>query len=282
MINTKTLIRGRAMGFLASLLVLATAAAVLLPRAKSSIRLKLKDVVAEAVREQTPRVVQVSAWDESRHIGLAINRRVADQSAAFVANNMPAAKDYADKFALMDAALQRVAPNLKGMWCEFGVYKGTTINYIASKTAGPVYGFDSFEGLPEDWRPGFEAGVFKTPGLPAVRANVRLYRGWFKDSLPIFEKDHPEPLAFGHLDADLYSSTKDVFEALGNRIVAGTVLQFDEFFNYPSWEEGESKAFLQFCQARQAEIEYIGYVASDQQVAVRINKIAPPRLPRAR
>jgi predicted ester cyclase len=62
---------------------------------------------------------------------------------------------------------------------------------------------------------------------------------------------------------------------MGDQIVAGTVLQFDEYFNYPGWREGEWKAFEEFCEARHAEIEYIGYVADGEQVAVRVSKIAP-------
>jgi hypothetical protein len=249
---------------LAATLVLALAGLVLYPMARAAVRRSLRKDIAQVLREQ------------SRDLNLIASRRAAEDTADFVAREMGRAKVCKDKFALFDAALGRVDPNLKGMYCEFGVWKGTTINYIASKTPGPVHGFDSFEGLPEDWRPGFAAGAFKAQALPKVLPNVRLYKGWFKDSLPVFKQDHPEPLAFGHCDADLYSSTKDVFDALGDRIVAGTVLQFDEFFNYTGWREGESKAFLEFCQARQVEVEYIGYVPDNEQVAVRIKKIAPP------
>jgi hypothetical protein len=202
--------------------------------------------------------------------------QAARESEEFVASRMGMARSYPNRYVLFDASLSRVDPKLNGMYCEFGVYRGASINYIASRVSAVVHGFDSFVGNPEDWRPGFEKGMFPAQGLPRVRPNVRLHKGWFKDSLPVFKKDHPEPLAFGHLDADLYSSTKDVFDALGDHIVAGTVLQFDEFLNYPGWQEGESKAFLEFCQARSAEVEYLGYVANDQQVAVRIKKIAPP------
>lgn len=249
---------------LAVTLVLAWAGLVLWPMSRAAVRRSLKITIAEVVREQT------------RDLNLIASRRAAEDAADFVAREMRTAKVYRDKFALFDATLGRVDPRLKGMYCEFGVWKGTTINYIASKVPGPVDGFDSFEGLPETWRPGFEAGAFKVDALPQVLPNVRLHKGWFKDSLPVFKKDHPEPLAFGHCDADLYSSTKDVFDALGDRMVAGTVLQFDEFFNYPGWREGEWKAFSEFCQARQAEIEYIGYVPDNEQVAVRIKKIALP------
>ncbi|MBL8232878.1 MAG: hypothetical protein JNL98_30545 [Bryobacterales bacterium] len=103
---------------------------------------------------------------------------------------------------------------------------------------------------------------------------MSLYKGWFKDSLPRFKKERPEPLAFGHLDADLYVSTKDVFDALGDRIVPGTVLQFDEFFNYPGWQGG-SQSVREFCETRQVEFEYIGCVPTGEQVAVKIKKINP-------
>lgn len=64
-------------------------------------------------------------------------------------------------------------------------------------------------------------------------------------------------------------------EALGDRIVAGTVLQFDEFFNYPGWQGGEARALAKYCEARQVEVESLGYVPADEQVAVKIKKINP-------
>src|SRR5688500_2905006 len=42
---------------------------------------------------------------------------------------------------------------LNGLWLEFGVGKGSTIDFIAGHSFGrTVVGFDSFEGLPEDWK----------------------------------------------------------------------------------------------------------------------------------
>jgi hypothetical protein len=46
---------------------------------------------------------------------------------------------------------------------------------------------------------------------------------------------------------------------------------FDEYFNYPDWQNGEFKAFKEFIESRQADVEYLGY--SDQQVSVRIVRI---------
>jgi len=232
--------------------------------------------IEASVSDYVEREVESGIRRSARDIGVQTLLRAARESEEFVANRMGMARSYPDRYVLFDYSLSRVDPKLNGMYCEFGVFQGASINYIASRVSTVVNGFDSFEGNPEDWRPGFEKGIFAVNKLPPVRPNVRLYKGWFKDSLPIFKKNHPEPLAFGHLDADVYVSTKDVFDALGDHIVAGTVLQFDEFLNYPGWQRNEAKAFLEFCQARSAEVEYLGYVANGEQVAVRIKKIAPP------
>ena len=52
------------------------------------------------------------------------------------------------------------------VWCSKG---GKTINYISNFTNDKVYGFDSFEGLPEKCRDGYDKGAFNTNGiLPQV------------------------------------------------------------------------------------------------------------------
>jgi hypothetical protein len=202
-----------------------------------------------------------------RDIELARQRKAVADSADFVDRNMPMARSYPDKFSLLEAALREVT--VQGLYCEFGVFKGETINFISSKTEREVHGFDSFEGLPEDWRPGFPKGAFKTT-LPTVRSNVRLHQGWFENSIPPFKKDNPGPVAFLHIDADLYSSAKTVLELLSDRIKPGTIVQFDEFFNFPAWKAGEYRAFSEFCTAANLEAEYIGFTRSDEQVAAKM------------
>jgi len=133
-----------------------------------------------------------------------------------------------------------------------------------------IYGFDSFEGLPETWRDGFEKQAFNlNDNLPQVNENVRLIKGWFNETLPEFIKEHPEPCAFIHVDCDLYSSTKTIFDSLKNQIVSGMVIAFDEYFNYPGWQEGEYKAFMEFVEEKHLEFEYIARTEHEQ-VAVKI------------
>ena len=49
--------------------------------------------------------------------------------------------------------------------------------------------------------------------------------------------------SFLHIDSDLYSSARTVLFLLHEQIVSGTIIEFDEYFNYPNWKQHEYKAF---------------------------------------
>lgn len=212
---------------------------------------------------------------DSANLQRCIQRAVTVQASEFVKRELSATAAFPDKLALLEFALRHV--RIEGQFLEFGVYSGHTINFIAERApAGTVVtGFDSFEGLPETWRAGYPKGAYKISRLPKVRRNVRLVKGLFSNTLPAFASQHKQPIAFLHCDCDLYSSTVTVFQQLGSRIRSGSVIVFDEFFNYPDWEQGEYKAFLEFVKDRKASFEYLGYThgRDSEQVGVRITKI---------
>jgi hypothetical protein len=136
-----------------------------------------------------------------------------------------------------------------------------------------IHGFDSFEGLPEPWA-GFSLGgkAFDLSGrLPRVPGNVQLHRGYFDVSLSTWLNGNPGQVAFIHFDCDLYSSTKTVFKLLAPRLVSGTIILFDEYFNYPNWEKHEFKAFREFVAEYSVKYTYLAFAR--QQVAVRIDQI---------
>ena len=81
-----------------------------------------------------------------------------------------------------------------------------------------------------------------------------------------------QPIALLHVDCDLYSSTVTVLNTLKDNIVPGTVIIFDEFLNYPGYEQDEFRAWHEFVSAVDIKFEYIGRVNSHQQVAVQITK----------
>jgi hypothetical protein len=201
------------------------------------------------------------------HPYTGLKDRARRETLDFITDVMPDALAFDTPRELMRHALSRVT--VDGIYAEFGVNNGGTIKYIAKqKPEQTIHGFDSFEGLPEDWSGNaMAAGYFDRKGrLPKVPANARLHPGWFDLTAPKFAEEHPGPLAFLHVDCDLYSSTVTVFEALGSRIAPGTVIVFDEYFNYPNWMNHEHKAFTEFQDHSGKRFKYVGY--SIQQVAV--------------
>lgn len=196
--------------------------------------------------------------------------RAAISSCAYAEKHMRNALRCASQNDLLTHCLA-VAPQ-DGLVLEFGVHTGSTISHIGlSRPHQTVYGFDSFEGLPEDWRPGFPKGAFALGRLPSVPTNVKLIKGWFSDTLPPFAVVHTgQTISLLHVDCDLYSSTVTIFSELKDMIMPGTIILFDEFFNYPYWEMHEVKAFEEFCISNGVVCEFIGLVAHHQQVAVRV------------
>lgn len=161
-------------------------------------------------------------------------------------------------YRLNDTLLERMARlSPDGMIMEFGVYEGTTINRISNVVKTTVYGFDSFEGLPEDWNRGMGRGFFKCD-VPKVNENVQLVIGFFDTSLTPFLETHTDSVGFCHIDCDLYSSTKTVLDLLKPRFNRGTMILFDELANYPDFEHHEYKAFLEFLADTDFDFEYVG------------------------
>lgn len=231
-------------------------------------------------------------WDEFVEVPPNVGENVGNQILHFYRRNKPFTQNpeavlFVKEHLTNALAVESDAESLKeaservtidGAYLEMGVCTGNTINFIAALNPKKViYGFDSFQGLPEDWDRG-EVVVgkgtfkFKEKRLPPVLLNVELHPGWFKDTLPKFKKEilKETPVAFLHIDCDLYSSTKEVFEILKENICDGTVILFDEFYNYQGSEVNERKAFDEFLKETSFSVEYLVYNRNSEQVAVRI------------
>lgn len=201
-------------------------------------------------------------------------RLASEESARYVIDHMRTVRNFDTDYDLHDwVAKSQLDLELleHGMILEFGVATGRTLNHFARilpfKT---IYGFDGFEGLPEDWTSRMRKGFFARTNLPTVRNNCKLVVGWFNETLPGFVQEHTSPIALLHIDCDLYSSAVTVLNALKNQIVPGTVIIFDEYMNYPGWQLDEFKAWQEHVQAFGVRYEYIGRVSRHQKVAVRV------------
>lgn len=159
----------------------------------------------------------------------------------------------------------------EGITLECGVYFGRSLRLIARATPGLVHGFDSFQGLPEAWSAHEGAGAYSTAGrMPRSGDNVRLHAGWFEDTLPAFFASQPGPVRLLHVDCDLYSSTRTVLHAAEPRLVAGSVIVFDDLLAYPGYADHELKAFGEFADAQQLEWEVVGACLLGREVAIRV------------
>ena len=168
---------------------------------------------------------------------------------------------------------------LKGLFIELGVCTGKTINFIAALNPHQkIYGFDSFEGLPEDWvreDKTIPAGVFgfKNPDiLPPVLHNVELIKGWFSDSLPAFYRS----LQLAESDC-IFAYRQRYLLLSGNCFCiprgphpAGHYFGFDELYNYPGYEQHEFKALTEFLNKYDLKVRYLAYNAYHEQVAVQV------------
>jgi len=205
-----------------------------------------------------------NVWDELR-------QRAVSRSADYVEARLSSVLLFYNRRQMWDYAVSQITIN--GLNVEFGVYKAESINYFADKLnpqGAVIIGFDSFEGLQEDWKgTSIPKGTFWLAGkLPPVRPNVTLIKGSFDKTLPPFLERENENIAFVHIDADTYEATDYLLTKLSSRIVAGTLILFDEYIGYPEWEQGEFKAFKEFVEKESRSYEYLAF--SPMQALVRI------------
>jgi hypothetical protein len=176
--------------------------------------------------------------------------------------------DYVTDLALHRAVCEDLAP---GSILEFGVATGRTLRHFARcRPDRSVHGFDSWQGLPETWTWLFEQGSFQQSQPRFREPNIQVHPGWFADTLPGWLDQHGDRLALVHIDCDLYSSTRTVLDLLRPRLQAGTRIIFDEYCNYPGWQQDEFRAWQEVVAQHGIRYRYRGRVTRHQQVAVEI------------
>ena len=120
-------------------------------------------------------------------------------------------------------------------YLEFGVYKGASIREwgnLNQSTKSEFFGFDTFEGLPEDWTYTMKKGEFDLQGkMPIINdQRVKMIKGLFQETLRPFLKTFSRKYKMViHLDADLFSSTLYILTQLDPFLENGDILMFDEF-----------------------------------------------------
>jgi O-methyltransferase len=155
---------------------------------------------------------------------------------------------------------------VEGDILEFGVYTGRSLallSYYHEKSKDSIHkinfdrkivGFDSFEGLPDSddhprWKknmfgvnhsyhplckigekvtPDTIYNLFENYTLPKPNIEVGDFETTIDKTVPIKYKK----AALVHIDCDLYTSTKIVLNKIDSIIQEGTLLLFDDWFNF--------------------------------------------------
>jgi hypothetical protein len=138
-----------------------------------------------------------------------------------------------DRFAVFNEAVLRMR-GVEPLYLEFGVYQGRTLRWWTehvATAAARFVGFDSFEGLPEDWIGHARKGTFHVDHSPDFAdPRVSLVPGWFEDTLARWEPPAHDQLVV-NLDCDLYSSTTCVLRWLAPHLRPGSLIYFDDLLD---------------------------------------------------
>ena len=167
------------------------------------------------------------------------------QSHRIQTSDLAGARKGRDRFDVLSLAAEKTG-RLPGTVLEFGVFQGITLRHLA-KAIGPnrrVTGFDTFEGLPDDWGTLLPKGTFAT-GVPSLEGcpNVDLQVGRIERTLPAFLAKSRQPVSMVHIDVPYYESNVFILEHVLPHMAAHSIVVFDEYYGYPSYEDHEFKAW---------------------------------------
>jgi O-methyltransferase len=195
-----------------------------------------------------------------------------------------------------------------GDFLEFGVASGVTLLFIAlayqryksvkyaSDVERKLFGFDSFEGLPENEHRRWPKSIFKSnvvsshPTLAIDELVTEdkihamfdkcelprpvLIKGNFSDTIDHAREDgHIHAAALVHIDCDLYESCRDVLKGIRSLLQNGTVIYFDDWNNYKGDpNKGERRAVTEFLAENPNIIfnDFLSYTAFSKAFIVHI------------
>lgn len=158
---------------------------------------------------------------------------------------------------------------------DLGVWLGWSTRLVSDASNRTVYGFDTFEGLVEDWQIDDQmllkkgtfslsdpvaqrfirdTGVTLHDGVPDVLGRkVQYIKGSTYDTLVPFLAERPgAPIRLFHMDLDTYESCLHGLETCKDRFTEGSILVFDEYLV----TNGEMLAFFEFQNRYGLEWQY--------------------------
>ncbi len=208
-----------------------------------------------------------------RNLYNVMKERAVNSSADFVEEHLTSSLIFRKRENIQDYTIKKLLGQYKnGMCLEFGVAGGYSLNRMSKKlTNMKFYGFDSFEGLAEDWLgTDVQKSTFSQKGkLPNVNANVTLVKGWFDKTLSEFISNNDMGnIRLIHIDADTYEATSIIFTQIGPHIQKGLFILFDELIGYPNWQNGEYKALIEAKEKFGFNYRYIAFTTEQALIEI--------------
>ena len=198
---------------------------------------------------------------------------ISDNKSKFlIENKISLTRDYSKRYDLYEQISSYYqVQNKKLAYLEFGVASGNSFKWWVSKNENAhsrFFGFDTFEGLPEDWGGFFKKGDM-TYSVPELHDERGLFvKGLFQDTLTDIISKNIDDLSSSdiriiHCDADLYSATIFALSQMYPLLRKGDIIMFDEF-NVPMHEY---KAFKEFTENFYVSLKPIAQVNAFYQIA---------------
>ncbi len=144
---------------------------------------------------------------------------------------------------------------ITGDYIEFGIYKGKSI-YHSFKVAKKLdiqknilfWGLDSFEGFPVENHNFYKNDNFKTSYTKTKNQfknfkEIKVIKGFFKESLRTQELVNIKNISFAFIDCDIFESTIDIFDYLKPRLTNGSFIMIDDYTSIDSNGNSIAKSF---------------------------------------
>ena len=201
---------------------------------------------------------------------LSLSRWVAKQTGNYILNDFYTCKrDYSRRYKLYKAVADELKLQDEAIiFIEFGVSGGHSFRWWLKECTNQeshFTGFDTFEGLPENW------GTFNKGDMASTLPNIEdkravLIKGLFQETVYDYfltQRFDPGKRKIVHLDADLFSSTLFALASISGFLNKGDILFFDEF-NVP---DHEFYAFRIFSESWYIKTRLLGAVNNFLQTA---------------
>jgi hypothetical protein len=205
-----------------------------------------------------------------KDVRLAAQIRAAISSAEWLHKNADHAPTYSRRVEMLEALFPLIPA--EGDLAEFGVFTGAVTRFVRPRFMDRRYhAFDSWRGVPEEMSLSVAKFSFDLNGVvPELPPETTIHAGWFDETIPKWREQFETPLAFAYIDCDLYESVKTVLEGITDRIRPGTILAYDDWYNFTNWEAHSPRATQEWAQRHAIEMEPIGFTTLEHAGSFRI------------